>query len=399
MLQTAAVLVHGVHRADQHDRHENRKDADLAHQRDTPDERQHAADDADERLGFRIPLGKPLEFQGEVRTGERVQHARHPASATETGQGAKPPLRQSPQASPVAGPAGRGFANDSRTTPEKKPLTAGDFMEVIFLGTGTSQGVPLIAHPNEGLDLADKRNHRTRSSVHVVLDGIHVQVDCGPEFRLQCLWNDIRHIDFVILTHGHADHMMGFDDLRRFVEMRGGHAMPVYTTDEGAERLRACYPYAMAEKAISGGYVALKPLLMPPVMTLPNGCTIRSVLLPHGSIETLGLVFEEKSTGRKLVYFNDCKRVTDEALALAMDADVAVLDGLKPDPHPSHMAIEEAVTAAHAMRAKRAFITHMTFLVDQATWEEETPVARAAGLRRPARDGVTGGGRRRGGRC
>ena len=88
-------------------------------------------------------------------------------------------------------------------------------MELIFLGTGTSQGVPLIAHPNEGLDLADRRNHRTRSSVHVVLDGLRVQVDCGPEFRLQCLWNDIRHIDLVILTHGHADHMMGLDDLRR----------------------------------------------------------------------------------------------------------------------------------------------------------------------------------------
>ena len=246
-------------------------------------------------------------------------------------------------------------------------------MELLFLGCGTSQGVPLIAHPNEGLDLADKRNHRTRSSVHVVLDGLHVQVDCGPEFRLQCLWNDVRAIDLVILTHGHADHMMGFDDLRRFCEMRAGLAMPVYTTDEGEERLRACFPYAIAEKAISGGYVALKPLRMPSALELPNGCLIRSALLPHGSIFSLGLVFEEKSTGKKLAYFNDCHRVTDEALALGMDADVAVLDGLRPHPHPTHMTIGAACEAAHAMRAKRAFITHMTQHVDYATWKAKLP--------------------------
>lgn len=256
-------------------------------------------------------------------------------------------------------------------------------MELLFLGTGTSQGVPLIAHSNPGLDLADRRNHRTRSSIHVELDGLHVQVDCGPEFRLQCLWNDVKHIDFVILTHGHADHMMGFDDLRRFVEMRGGEAMPVYCTDEGEQRLRACYPYAMVDRAISGGYVALRPVPMPEKLVLPNGCVIRSALLPHGSVDTLGLVFEEKSSGKKLVYFNDCKRVTAEALAIAMDADVAVLDGLKPGPHPTHMSVQEACEAAHAMRAKRAFITHMTFLVDQATWEKQLPDPV-----RPAYDGL-----------
>lgn len=246
-------------------------------------------------------------------------------------------------------------------------------MELIFLGTGTSQGVPLIAHPNEGLDLADRRNHRTRSSVHVVLDGLRVQVDCGPEFRLQCLWNDIRHIDFVILTHGHADHMMGFDDLRRFVEMRGGDALPVYTTEEGEGRLRTCFPYAMVDRAISGGYVALSVRRMPAEMVLPNGCVIRSCLLPHGNVDTLGLVFEEKSSGKKLVYYNDCKTVTPEALALGMDADVAVLDGLKPRPHPTHMTIAEACDAAHALRAKRAFITHMTQEVDYATWKAKLP--------------------------
>lgn len=256
-------------------------------------------------------------------------------------------------------------------------------MELIFLGTGTSQGVPLIAHDNPGLDLSDRRNHRTRCSVHVILDGLHVQVDCGPEFRLQCLWNDIRRIDHVLLTHGHADHMMGFDDLRRFVELRDGHAYPVYTTEEGAERLRTCYPYAMIDRAITGGYVALRPTLMPDELTLPNGCIIRAHRLPHGSIDSLGFVFIEKSSGKKLVYYNDCKSVPDSAIALAMDADVAVLDGLKPKPHPTHMSIDEACEVARQIRAKRAFITHMTREVDQATWEQRLPAGIA-----PAYDGL-----------
>lgn len=246
-------------------------------------------------------------------------------------------------------------------------------MEVIFLGTGTSQGVPLIAHPNPGLDLTDPRNHRMRSSIHVVLDGLHVQVDCGPEFRLQCLANHIAQIDLVILTHGHADHIAGFDDLRRFCEMRGGEAMPVYTTDEGEGRLRAMFPYAMVDRAATGGYVAIKPMPMPRELVLPNGCVIRSTLLPHGAVSTLGLVFEEKSTGRRLVYYSDCKTVPPEALALGEGADVAVLDGLKPKPHPTHMSVGEACEVARAMRARRAFLTHMTYEVDYATWAAKLP--------------------------
>lgn len=240
-------------------------------------------------------------------------------------------------------------------------------MELIFLGTGTSQGVPLIAHPNPGLDLADPRNHRTRSSIHVVLDGLRVQVDCGPEFRIQCLRENIPQVDLVILTHGHADHIAGFDDLRRYCEMRAGEAMPVYTTEEGEGRLRAIFPYAIKDRAETGGYVALRPLRMPPALTLPNGCVIRSALLPHGSVETLGLVFEEKSTGRRAAYFSDCKRVTAEAMELARDADVAILDGLKYREHPTHMSVGEACEVARALRAKRAYLTHLTYEVNHAT--------------------------------
>ena len=84
-------------------------------------------------------------------------------------------------------------------------------MEIIVMGCGTSQGVPLVAHDNAGLDLKNPRNWRTRTSVHVIIGGHHVQVDAAPEFRLQCIHNQIPRVDSFILTHGHADHILGID--------------------------------------------------------------------------------------------------------------------------------------------------------------------------------------------
>ena len=245
-------------------------------------------------------------------------------------------------------------------------------MEVVFLGTGTSQGVPMIACDCAVCTSADPRNRRTRSSIHVEMDGLHVQVDATPEFRLQCLREDIRQLDLFILTHGHADHITGMDDLRRFCDLAGGQALNVYTTDEGMARVLAIFPYAIAERPVAKGYVAFKLQEMPGALELPQG-TIRSTLLPHGGINTLGLVFEERSSGRKFVYYNDCKRVTREALELARGADVVALDGLRPEPHPTHMNIAEACAAAAEIGAPLTYLTHLTHTIDHAACEPTLP--------------------------
>lgn len=245
-------------------------------------------------------------------------------------------------------------------------------MEVIFLGTGTSQGVPMIACDCAVCRSPDPRNRRTRASVHVVMDGLHVQVDAAPEFRLQCLREDIRKLDFFILTHGHADHVVGMDDLRRFCDLIGGQALTVYTTGEGMARVLAIFPYTIAERPVSKGYAAFKLVEMPPVLELPQG-TIRSTLLPHGGLNTLGLVFEEKSSGRRVAYYNDCKRIPREAVALAAEADLVILDGLRVEPHPSHMNIEEACAAAAEIKGKRTLLTHLTHGIDHSTWSGRLP--------------------------
>lgn len=255
-------------------------------------------------------------------------------------------------------------------------------MEVIFLGTGTSQGVPMIACDCRVCTSADPRNRRTRASVHVVMDGLHVQVDAAPEFRLQCLRERIVQTDLFVLTHGHADHVAGMDDLRRFCDLLGGVALTVYSTEEGMGRVLAMYPYAMAERPISKGYAAFKLVAMPETLDLPQG-TIQSTLLPHGGLNTLGLVFTERSSGKKFAYYTDCKRVPREAVALGRGADAVVLDGLRPQPHPTHMSIDEAVAVAREIAAPSTWITHLTHLNDHAELEASLP----SGIR-PAYDGL-----------
>jgi phosphoribosyl 1,2-cyclic phosphate phosphodiesterase len=243
-------------------------------------------------------------------------------------------------------------------------------MELVFLGTGTSQGVPMIAQPEGLCDLQDARNWRTRSSVHVTVGQTRVQVDAAQELRLQCIRNEISEVDLFILTHGHADHILGMDDLRRFCDRRGGEALPVYSTEEGQERVRAIFPYALGGRPASRGYPAFDVRPMPPVLPVEGG-TIRSTLLPHRPIEVLGLIFEEGD--RKIAYYTDCSGVPTEAAALARNADVLVLDGLRREPHPSHMTIDQAAATAHQLGARRTFLTHMTASVDHATVNAELP--------------------------
>lgn len=238
-------------------------------------------------------------------------------------------------------------------------------MEVIFLGTGTSQGVPMIACKCAVCTSPDPRNQRTRASIHVVMDGLQVQVDAAPEFRLQCLRAGVERTDLFILTHGHADHVAGMDDLRRFCDILGSNALTIYSTDEGMSRVLAIYPYAIMERPVVKGYPAFKLAEMPSVLEFPQG-TIRSTLLPHGEVNTLGLIFNERSSGKRFVYYTDCKRVPREAVEFARGADVVVMDGLRSLSHPSHMSIDEAVAVAHEIAAPRTLLTHLTHLNDHS---------------------------------
>ena len=250
-------------------------------------------------------------------------------------------------------------------------------MEITFLGTGTSQGVPMIAHdPGDACNLSDKRNWRGRTSAHVKMNGMAFQIDAAPEFRLQCIENRIEWIDIFLLTHGHSDHVMGMDDLRRFIDMRGGQALPVYSTPEGLQRVAEVYPYAIRPKPEFKGYpaFAIEPM---PEKLVTSGGDIHSTLLPHGRLEVLGLVFVEAGSGRKLAYYTDCKRLTPRAVELAKGADLVVLDALRPMPHPTHMTLHEAIEAAEELGARQTFFTHMTYMIDHERDSSRLPAGMA----------------------
>lgn len=245
-------------------------------------------------------------------------------------------------------------------------------MEITFLGTGTSQGVPMIAHDAPELDLADRRNWRTRSSVHVVMGGWHIQVDAAQEFRLQCVQNDVRQVDTFLLTHAHADHVLGMDDLRRFCDLRGGDALDVYGNAPALERVRNVFPYAIRERSLYPGYAAFRLKEMPATLELPGG-TVAATPLPHGQVTVLGFVFTEKETGKRLAYFTDCKEIPPAAEELARGCDLCVLDALRPQPHPTHMCVEEALAAAQRIGATQTYFTHLTFMINHATAQTDLP--------------------------
>lgn len=245
-------------------------------------------------------------------------------------------------------------------------------MQVTLLGTGTSQGVPMIAQPPNPIDWENTKNWRTRSSVHVVMDGLHIQVDASPEFRLQCLNNKITWTDFFILTHGHADHIAGMDDLRRFCDLREGKALPVYSTPEGLARVRSMFPYAISNQPKNKGYPAFSLKNMPSRWILPEG-TVESTLLEHGETHTLGLVFLEKSSGKKFSYYTDCKTVNVQQIEKARHSDLLVLDALRLQTHRSHLSIDEAIAIAVEIDAKNTYLTHLSSELDHQSTESYLP--------------------------
>lgn len=239
-------------------------------------------------------------------------------------------------------------------------------MEVIVLGSGTSHGVPMIACDCAVCASPDPRDRRTRASVHVVMDGLRIQIDATPEFRLQVIRARIPAIDLFVLTHGHADHVLGMDDLRRYCDGREDGTIPVYCSEEGEERVRAIYPYALKPRGEKpDGYARFDLRRMPARLELPQG-VIESTPLPHGRVETLGLVFTERGSGRRFAYYTDCKTVPPAAQALARGADLLLIDGLRPAPHPTHQNISEALEMVRAISPKQAYLTHIAHSVAHA---------------------------------
>ena len=243
-------------------------------------------------------------------------------------------------------------------------------MEITFLGTGTSHGIPVIGCECPVCVSEDLRDKRLRTSIHVRTPEMSIIVDTTPDFRAQCLRERIKRVDAVLYTHSHVDHVLGFDDLRRFCEMED-KSIPIYGSPRTLSDLARTFQYAFDGSARYPNYVRPEPIVLNGPFQL-GGLDIIPVELPHASMVTNGFVFE-KNGRRMLAYFTDCQAVPPDAVAAAMDVEVLVIDALRHHSHQSHLTIPGAIEAARSIRARKTYFIHMCHELGHEKTEADLP--------------------------
>jgi phosphoribosyl 1,2-cyclic phosphate phosphodiesterase len=243
-----------------------------------------------------------------------------------------------------------------------------------FLGTGTSMGVPTL-----GCDCAvctsavspdgDPRNRRTRPSIRLDYNSRTVLVDTGPDFHAQAIRENIRSVDAVLYTHGHADHVLGFDDLRP-LSFRHNHHLPIYADDPTAKTLERIFEYTFRKE---DRYPTSARVEVHRIDPTPGsgvdlfGACFRRVPVTHGREQITGYRFGNAA------YLTDMSDIPEESIPLLQDLDVLILDALRRDPHPSHSHLDKSVALVEQLKPRRAFFTHMSHELDHSTTEAELP--------------------------
>lgn len=254
-------------------------------------------------------------------------------------------------------------------TPARGTLAKDLHVRVTILGSGTSHGVPMIGCDCAVCTSTDPRDRRSRVSVLVESDaGQQILIDTSPDLREQALRAGMRRLDAVLYTHSHADHILGFDELRRFnVLMRA--SIPIHGDVTTLADLRRAFAYAFDPGTPRGGGI--------PEVTLHeiggpfevHGVPVVPVPILHGQRPILGF----RMGG--FAYLTDCSAIPDSSLALVEGVQILVIGALRHRPHPTHFTVAEAIDAATRIGARRTFLTHICHDLGHAATDASLPPA------------------------
>jgi phosphoribosyl 1,2-cyclic phosphate phosphodiesterase len=223
--------------------------------------------------------------------------------------------------------------------------------KITVLGSGTSVGVPTIGCHCAVCTSADPRDNRLRPSILIAYQGRNVLIDTTPDFRTQALRARIDRLDAVVYTHAHADHMMGFDDVRPFNFRQNGD-LPVYAAPGTMASLRRCFSYAFDGVERNTNVPHIDPRIIEGPFDL-FGLEFVPIPILHGPQTILGFRFGNAA------YLTDHSEIPDSSMEFLRGLDVIFLDALRYKPHPTHSTVERSIKTVEALGVRRAFFTHI----------------------------------------
>lgn len=231
-----------------------------------------------------------------------------------------------------------------------------DMMTITFLGTGTSQGIPVIGSDHPVCLSKDPRDKRLRVSVLISWKNFNYVVDCGPDFRQQMLTNSVAKLNGILFTHEHADHTAGIDDIRPFFFRQGD--IPIYAHERVISSLNRRFDYIFADENRYPGAPAVKVTQVVNNQSIKlEGLEVVPIEAYHNRLQVFGYRFGD------FVYLTDVKSVKEAEVKKMMDAKVLVVNALREEPHHSHFNLQEAIAFAQRVGAEKTYFTHISHML------------------------------------
>jgi len=225
-------------------------------------------------------------------------------------------------------------------------------LKITFLGTGTSQGIPVIGSNHPVCLSPDPRDKRLRVSVLVEWDNYTYVIDCGPDFRQQMLNANVSKIDGILFTHEHADHTMGLDDIRPFFFRQGD--ITLYAHERVFKALKQRFDYIFTNEAKYPGVPSVTPIVLKNEAFMLGNIEVMPVDGLHYKLQVFGFRFQ------KFAYLTDMKTVSDREIKKLQHLDALVINALREEPHMSHFNLDEALHFIEQVQPKRAYLTHIS---------------------------------------